>query len=313
MAGKLDDPIPDGPALIFEGLLPRGSEVVIAGETNVGKSLLSLELLSSFSTGEPLWGQIRPSHIATRILYVLGEHNNSVIQRLWQKTKLPIGCEVFLLGPEALGFDRWLVAKGQPNLIAIGKLQKWADKCDLIVWDPLSAFLSGEGGESDNVTMRCVLDTMNLISSSSGASCIVLAHQGKPTMDQFGAEHRRKTYAIRGASAIEDAATSVFYLNRAEPGDSAAQITNGALFELVQRKFKGDAPEKFQLLRNPDTLTHTLITRNPYEEALKFDANAKIGRIQAALGYDYKTSVKIVAASEGVTEATLQRRLGMKK
>lgn len=311
IAIRMDDPIPDGPDEIFKGLLPRGGQVIIAGETNIGKSLTSLEIISSFTTGNPLWGELRPAFKAQRVLYVLGEHQDSVIQKLWRKTELPLEGEVFLLGPEALGVDKWLVTKGQPNLTALGKFRRWAASCDLIVWDPLSAFITGSDAEQDNITMRLLLDTMSLICQSSGAACLVLAHQGKPQMDQFGKEHARKTYAIRGASAVEDAATNIFYLNRAE-NDPSAKIADGMVLELRCRKYKGEAPDEYRLLRNPTTLTHTLLGNRPYSEVQKIALQAEIARLQ---GYNadinYRTAIKIVAAIRGMPEETVRRHLGV--
>lgn len=275
-------------------------------------SLTAIEMTSALVTGSPLWGQIRPTVRLKRVLYVLGEHYPEVIQRLYQKTLLPLTDEVLILGPEQLGFDKWIVAKGQPNLQAMAKFKKWAAGCDLIVFDPLAAFCTGVDTENDNITMRLVLDTMSLISQGSGASCLVLAHQGKPQMDQFGTEHSRKKYATRGASGIEDAATNIFYLNKADGMDIAQKASGGLMFDLIQRKYKGTSVDRFRLLRDPETLTHTLVTENPYQEVMRIDTQAKIAKLQAANpDFTYRTCLKLVADMEGIPEETLKRRIGL--
>ena len=285
---------------------------MIAGETNVGKSLVAIETLSSLVTGTPLWGEIQPTHIIKKVLYVLGEHYSGVIQRLYQKTRLPITDHVFLLGPEHLGADKWLVSRGQPNQQAMSKFKRWAEGCELIVWDPLSAFVIGEGVEQDNITMRLVLDQMGLVAQSVGAACLVLAHQGKPMMDFRGQEHARKSYAIRGASSLEDAATNIFYMAHGEE-DPTQKAAEGKLFEMRLRKYKGDAPELYRLLRSTETLTHTLLGNRPYAEVLKLAAVAKVGRLQAAFpDYSYRTCVRIAAAVDGMPEETMKRHLGLK-
>lgn len=312
VAIKLTDPVPDGPADIIPGLVPRAGQLVIAGETNVGKSLIALEIASSLTTGQPLWGELKPTLQARRVLYVLGEHYDAVIQRLWQKTQLPMGGEVFLLGPEALGFDKWLVTQARPNLQGISKFKKWAEGMDLIIFDPLSAFLTGgENQENDNITMRLVLDTMSLVSQTSGAVCIVLAHQGKPMMDMRGQEHQRKSYAIRGASAVEDAATNIFYMDRGEK-DPASKASGSQMFELKLRKYKGDAPDSYRLLRDQATLTHQLLGNKAYSDVLRIDAQAKVARIQAHNEQiEYRTAIRLAAAVDGVSEETMRRRLGV--
>lgn len=315
VAIRITDPVTDGPPDIIPGLLPRQGQLVIAGETNVGKSLVALEIISSLTTGTPLWGELHPTMQAKKVLYVLGEHYDAVIQRLWQKTQLPLGDKVFLLGPEALGYDKWLVGAGKPNLLALEKFKKWTDGCDLVVFDPLSAFLTGaENAENDNLVMRLVLDSMSTVCQANGAACLVLAHQGKPMMDPKGQEHARKSYAIRGGSSVEDAATNIFYMGAAEKSPST-QVAKGSIFDLRLRKYKGEAPANYRLLRDPATLTHTLLGEGtPYADVIKYELNAKVARLQAAMpDFNYRTAVRVVAACEGKPEETVKRWLGVAK
>jgi len=307
----ITSPVKEGPPDLIPGLLPRKGQLVIAGETNVGKSLVALEICSSLVTGNNLWGELTPNHKAKRILYVLGEHYNEIIQRLWGHTGLPMTDEVWLLGPEQLGYDKWLVAQGKPNQVAIQKLVKWAKGADLIVFDPLAAFVTGIDVENDNVQMRLVLDTMSLISQQVGASCIVLAHQGKPTIGRDGGENHRKSYAIRGASAVEDAATNIFYMNRAEGSSAAAAETKEhKIFTLKLRKYKGAAPDEYRLMRHPASLQHTLLGNRPFTEVRAIETQGMAARVQNAFpDIKHTDIVKIIAAAEGVSESTIKRRI----
>ena len=311
LAVRLTDPIKEGPEDLIPGLLPRQGQCVVAGETNIGKSLCALEMVSCLTTGEPLWGELEPTTKVKKVLYVLGEHYVEVIQRLHRKTELPMTDQVFILGPEALGYDKWLVTSGRPNLTGIDKFKKWADGVDMIVFDPFSSFVCGTDVENDNVAMRLALDSMSLIAQTSNASCLVLAHQGKPIRDPYGGEHHRKSYAIRGASAIEDAATNIFYLGK-DDSPTSLSSKDGMLLSMRCRKYKGEAPTEYKLLRNPKTLTHTLLTNKPYAESLKVDTNAKIARLQASNDkLDFRTAVRLVGAMEGVSEETIKRRIGL--
>ena len=85
VAVQITADIPEADPDIIPGLLPKAGQLVIAGETNVGKSLVALEICSALTTGQPLWGEdkLTPLIRAKRILYVLGEYYNEVIQRLW--------------------------------------------------------------------------------------------------------------------------------------------------------------------------------------------------------------------------------------
>lgn len=303
-------PIAPGPADIIPGFLPSKGQMILAGETNVGKSLVALETVSALTTGNPLWGGIAPTVKAKKILYLLGEHYVEVIQRLHQKTGLPMTDKVYIVGPEQMSFDKWLVVSGRPNPSAITRYTRWAEGCDLIVFDPLSAFACGSDIENDNAQMRLLLDTMSLIAQNAGAASMILAHQGKPQMDNYGKEHKRRSYAIRGASAIEDAATNIFYMGRGEAGD--IKSGDGVPIEITTRKYKGEAPTEYQLLRDPTTLTHTLRGGRPYSEILKIAARTKIARLQETFpDYNYRTCIKIVAAMDGVSEETIKRHLGI--
>ena len=301
---------------IIDGLLPRKGALVIAGETNIGKTLLALEVCSSLSSGEPLWGQLQPRMQAKKILYVLAEHYAGIVQNLWRVTKLPMTDTTFLLAPEHMsklgdGNGQFLVVRGNRNQSAIEALKFWAQGCDLIVFDPLAAMINGVDAENDNLQMRMLLNVITDIAIENGAACIVLAHQGKPMMDQKGQEQRRKSYAIRGASAIEDAATNIFYFGAA--GTMEIEGTTLRAYELTLRKYKGIAPESYSLYRDKTTLVHGLAkTSGPFVTARKADLRAKIQRIQEYhRKFDYDTALSIVAVCEGISVTTAKRWLGL--
>ena len=303
LAVRLTDPVKPGPPDLIPGFLPKHGQLVVSGQTDVGKSLLSLECISSLVTGKPLWGALKPTTVVKKVLYVLGEHYNEVIQRLWDRTKLPMSDNVWLLGPEALSLDKYLVTQGKPNQAVVEKFKMWADRCDLIVFDPLTAFITGSGeAENDSVQMRLLLDLMGIVTQSSGASCLILAHHGKPMIDKFGDEHKRKSYATRGSSGIEDAATNIFYME-------SGPATN--TFDLVCRKYKGDAPGIYRLLRDEKTLTHALIsTEESINELQKREVQNKLDRIQSAKpDYSRNTCIELVAAFYGKPISTIKQWL----
>lgn len=294
--------------------MPKAGECVISGETEIGKSLVALEICSSLITGTPLWGELQPTLQAKKILYILAEHYSEIIQGLWKKTNLPMTGDVWLLGPEKLQADKWLVVQGKSNTQGIDKFRKWCQGVDLVVFDPLAAFISGVDSENDNVQMRLVLQTMSDITHEAGASCLVLAHSGKPMIDQFGKPHTKKSYAIRGASAIEDAATNIFYLERAEGTSEAAQKLPGGsqVLQLVKRKYKGEAPSEYRLLRDPSTLTHRLLGSRPFSEALRMSRQAQVGKLQASFpDMDIGDVIKAVAVMSDVSTTTVKRDLGL--
>lgn len=301
--------LPDGPPDIIPGLLPKDDLLAIVGETNVGKTLLGIEFCSSLITGNKLWGQLQPNIKVNKILYVLGEHRTRKLLQLAHKTKLPLTDKVLVLGPEMLAGDKYLVIQGRQNIQVVNKFKRWAEGCDFIVFDPMASFIIGSESENDSPQMRLLIETINEISMSTGASCLVLGHKGKPSMDFNGKEHTRKTYATRGASGTEDAATNILYFNKADSPKGGA----GNQYELIVRKFKGESPSEYQLVRDPVTLTHRLVDRaKPLSDLMKMEAQAKVSRIQAGSPMiDFRTAVKLVADMEGVALETMYRRLGI--
>lgn len=315
IAEAITSPINDGPPDVIPGFLPRNGALVLAGETDIGKSLIALEICSSLITGNPLWGELVPTNMAEKILYVLGEHHNNTIKRLWQKTQLPMTDQVFLLGPQELGGDRCLVGQGRQNPLAVNKLKRWAEGCDLVVFDPFASFVSGVDVENDNITMRLVLDSMSDVAASVGAACVILAHQGKPMIDKFGQESARKSYAIRGASAIEDAATNIFYMGLARDGasEAAKKVGDSKILSLTRRKYKGEAPEEYRLLRDNFTLTHRLLGNRPFIEVVKMDRAAKVAKLQAKFpSMPFNDVIRAIAAVQGCSEATIKHDLGVR-
>ena len=311
---RLTDPIRPGPPDLIEGFLPHRGQLVVAGETDIGKSLLALEVCSTLSTGRPLWGEKKPTNIAKKIRDVLGEHYNDVIRGLWMKTGLPMSDEVWILGPEQMGVDKWLVQSGRQNPMALAKMIRWAEGADLVVFDPLSAFLTGSDAENDNIQMRLVLDTMSAVTQAVGASCLILAHQGKPSMGKDGVEFSRTKYAIRGASAVEDAATNIFYMSRADGGSNVAETRDSKVLVLKRRKYKGDAPEEYRLVRDPHRLTHTLLGNRPYIEVRRLETQAMYSRMSMAFP-DSKVGdlMKMCSAATGQSESSIRRALGEKE
>lgn len=306
----ITSPIPPGSPDLIPGFLPSSGQLLIAGSTNVGKSLVALEVCSSLITGSPLWGSLQPTHQVDRIIYILGEHYNEVIKRLWLHTGLPMTDQVILLGPEQLALDKWLVSNGKLNPLAEEKLIKWTEGAGLIVFDPLAAFISGAEAENDNVQMRLLLDRMSYIAQKSEAASLILAHQGKPSIGKDGEESVRKSYAIRGASAVEDAATNIFYMNRIEGNAAVAETVNSKVFSLKCRKYKGESVDEFKLVRNPVNLTHTLLGNRPFVEVRRIELQSKIGRL--ALQHPNLSTIEIIrilAATEGVSESTIRRSM----
>lgn len=307
------DPLPAESPELIPGILPEAGTAAIVGETDTGKSLIACEIGSSLLTGEPLWGAIRPTRRIDKVVYVLGEHSCATLQGLFHRTRLPHEGKFLLLGPEQLHPHKALVIGGQQQLIAIDRMCRWAEGAGLIVFDPIAGFVQGNNAENDNATMRTLIDSMGLIAAKVGAACLVLAHAGKPKVDDTGAEVRRTSYFTRGASAVEDALVSVYYLRKRT---LVKQQGSQEKYELLLRKFKGNpSSESFILDRDPITKRNTLaVTKNmkasyPNLEE-KIALNLELQRlIQSKPKYSEDTCFELMAAIHDVPVDTLKRWL----
>lgn len=304
----IEDPITEEAELI-PGLVPAKGQLVIAGETETGKSLTTIEICHALLTGEPLWGHLQVTQTVERVLYLLGEHYPATIRRNWLRMGLATPKERFnLVGPDMLP-DHALIANGEVQKHVVSKLISWAEGRGAVVFDPLSSFVRGVGVENDNVVMRLVLETMTHIAQSTGAVCIVPAHAGKPQMVK-GKETTRTKYLIRGASATEDAATNLFYLIPDED-DTASGFQR---YSLVKRKYKGQAPDRYELARDPVTGRQRLyLGHKEFQGELRLErrdrTEAAIERLRGHFGLSKDDAVVALSLAEGSSTSAVYRAL----
>jgi RecA-family ATPase len=293
----IESPLPDhGPDLI-EGILKR--RMTIAGETNVGKSLVALEMVASMLTGQPLWGSI-PVRKIKKALYILSEHDRETIQELWQATNLniPPG-SLLVVGPETFK-DHWVIVKEDVQHQVIKQIGQAAKDVDVVVYDPLSAFIRGREIENDNTLMRLAVDLLFNAAWDNGAAGIILHHHGKPSYGPDGKKVRKGKYASRGASSVPDANTHLFNLEHFD------EDPESGLFSLVRAKVKGQILPNYLLSRDPKTLIHTLLdTKSPQVEVKKLAFAKRLNRFQSRFPHlTYTEAVEAVSFIEDISPRT---------
>ena len=247
-------PEPGEPELL-KGLLHRHSALLITGETNVGKTLVALELAHALLTGEPLWGKLEPTKRLSQITYIMGEHDKESIQALWGLLGFTSPNGFWVLPPPG----KKIVARGELVQDTLRTYRTWCEGADLAIFDPLAAFASGVDVENDNAQMRSVVEGMETLIAPGALT--ILAHMGKMAFDPKAGKYiRRESYATRGASSVEDAVLDCFYMEK---------DTEHEGYKLRRRKYKGQAPSFYRLARHPTTLRHTLLAQGPTEAQLR--------------------------------------------
>lgn len=250
------DPLPEDPAELITGILLSQGATGIIGAKETGKSLVALEIQHSLITGMPLWGAIEPNVTVSNTVHFLGEHSSRTLMGLYNRTNLDKTGKLRIFGPEHLGPSKLLISNGIRRESSVSFYKSICEGAGLVVFDPLSAFIQGQAAENDNSPMRNLVDTMIEISASTGAACLILGHQGKPTMFQ-GRAVKRTSYATRGASSTEDALTAVHYMDKMV----GVHFEKDEAFELRPIHFKGLKSKPFQLIRDAETCRHTLVTK----------------------------------------------------
>lgn len=237
-----------GPPDLIPGLLPRHGHLLIAGETDVGKTTIALEIAQAVLDGKPVWGTgPTVTTPVTRVAYIMGEHHESVLQSLWRLMEFGGEPSIYIRPPS---LRRALVSRGVLMDRGISELKEWCQECQVVIFDPLNAFAAGSDVENDSVNMRACINAMQDV--AGGSALVILGHMGKPYFDQKRQKYEhRTTYASRGSSAIEDSVTSCYYM--------VADDRDASLFRLVRRKYKGEAPT-FYGLRRDGRNRHTLIS-----------------------------------------------------
>ena len=299
--------LPDEPPDLIPGVLPSAGALGIVGETNVGKSLLALEISSSLVTGNPLWGGLKPTRTVDKVVYFLGEHTKRTVQELYHLTGLAKEGNITLIGPEDLakGLGKGVVVNGIVQQRVVDWYSELSKGAGLVIFDPLAAFVQGHDAENDNAIMRALVSSLTLVGERSGAATLILAHMGKPRIDQNGQAHQRTSYAMRGASAQEDSLTHVLYFKSARLADQQSDI-----YELVSRKFKGQSDKgKMFLVRN--NKRHTIIDgERPTVVVKKLNTSDLMAQLaESHPEWSKDDLAREVAKREGVSARTVYRRI----
>ena len=263
----IETPPPPGQPDLIPGLLKSHGSFLITGEHEAGKTLIALELAHGLLTGGPLWGKVELPETVQHVTYILGEHDQATLHEQWNLAGLSVPeHRLRVIPPEE---RRLLVRRGEMLVGNRDLYRYWCRDSQLVIFDPLSAFISGVDVENDNIQMRTLINAMLGV-----CQCVlILHHMGKPSYDPREAKYvHRGKYASRGASGIEDAVVGCFYLEEKE---------KDLRYRLTRVKYKGQAPSFYMLKRAG--LRHTMIGGGLTQAQLSLMQRQKIEKRWAAV------------------------------
>jgi RecA-family ATPase len=251
------DPLPQvSDFLIYPWLYP-GRLCLCVGATNIGKTTLTLELISQLLKGDHLWDRY-PAKKISKVLYLHAEHTLATLQEAAShRGDLPSNAITVIHefgenGPALLDPNcrptpcfhelRRFVADFRPNLI---------------IAEPISAFIGTS--ENDNHEARMVVSMLANLGASVGASVLSHHHVGKAAFDpDKTAPEGIASGVARGAMAFEDAAESIIYLKRSgKKGENHMRIETP--------KAKGFPISPVTIAFDEDTLSYTHVPQ-PFQE-----------------------------------------------
>jgi len=180
--------------IIGRGILPATGGLIIGADSGVGKSMLRLDLAIHLALGLAWLGLPVPK--ARKVLIVQIENTLRT-----EKVRLERMLKGLGLGGPPTGLtwgppERFDLSLKKDRARLEGLVKR--SGCDVVVFDPLSSFHSGN--ENDSVQMRQVLDTFTEIGRKCGSATVLIHHHRKPGLDDNGSG----AYMLRGASGIKD-------------------------------------------------------------------------------------------------------------
>lgn len=192
------------PSVLINGVLPGEGGMLLAGESEIGKSLIRNEWSVLLACGLPVYGMKTPH--AQTVLVFQTENSLSTEKERIQRIMAGHGIESVhnRIHYARLTWERSLLNKSFRDNATQQIEGVGATVC---FWDPLISFLSSTTNENNNVAMRAVLDNITYINRKCNCASIVIDHFGQPGSDPK-AEIPLK-YRIRGASAKRDWADTI--------------------------------------------------------------------------------------------------------
>ncbi|MBT3367417.1 MAG: AAA family ATPase [Nitrospina sp.] len=263
--------------IISGGILPEGGGLILAGESEAGKSMLSMEISLHLAMARQLFDGRLLVPKKRRILVLQVENPEPQIKQRLKRMLNGLNISVEALSDRIFFADpQTIYDLMQPKCVA--SIAEIVRQCsaDVLVADPLSSFHYLE--ENDNSRMRTALDNITHISRETGCAAIVIHHYGKPQ------QGRDDAYRLRGASSIKDWADSVISVTQKKHEDK----------QLVELRFDkvrhGPKPKPILLERNENFIS--MVT----EEEMMISAKEVRDILIHELGGEAETKFQLIKA-----------------
>lgn len=196
---------PEPVRFLIEDLATVGEIALLFGDGGSFKSSAAIHMAGAIAGGYSVFDRFKTS--SGPVLIVSAEDSESVIR---------MRLKAFVAGhgwhPGRVLSNVHILADGAATLAAESWRRHFCEEArrvgaKMVVLDPLADLLSGD--ENSNSEMRAVLRFARLLSSTTGATPLIVHHAGK------AGQEKRTLDRIRGASALASGARTILHLSHA--------------------------------------------------------------------------------------------------
>jgi archaellum biogenesis ATPase FlaH len=183
----------------IQGIIPKSSVVVMAGDGGVGKSAVLIDMAAHLNTGTPFLRDFATNQ--ARVLYVAGEGYAGYGPRLKavQAAHMAMSDERFALASEGVKLSNEQSVATLAQMVA-------RDSIDVVVLDTLSTLATLES-ENDAAEVARIMQACQSIANARAGCTVILVH------------HTNKASGtIRGSSVIRDNADVLWMLRGESEG-----------------------------------------------------------------------------------------------
>jgi RecA-family ATPase len=242
---SMADVVPEKVSWLWQGWIPFAAMSILDGDPGVGKSTVTVDIAARVSAGLRMPDGSRGFHGRVMLLGAEDDPGTTVRPRL-EAAGGDVNNVVFLEGIEGerdpLGRPLWL-----PQDIYHLEAAIVRNQIDLVIIDPLMAYISAEVSSNNDQEVRRVLSPLKVVAHNSGAAILFVRHMRKTK--EGGLQHQGGgSVGIAGACRAQMAV----YL---DPDDEAK--------ERVILKMA-----KMNVARKPEPLAYTLDTHTRYDVSI---------------------------------------------
>lgn len=226
-------------SIVGNGLLTRGSYGLFAGHSGLGKTYMTIQLVSDILLERPFLGQrTRPCRVGMLEFEMPWQSMKARAHRLGGLDAVSTGCDLLCM-PRG----RWYFTERD----TIERIVDWCQEkqLGLLIPDPLNRIRLGDS--NDEEVAAALLDAIHEIVERTGTTLLCVAHVRKTPSMGNGAASRTSTASldsIKGPSRYVDDADSVFMLDEVLDGNERL-----LRFEWAKSRF-GEKPSYVYMKRN---------------------------------------------------------------